>query len=124
MRIFIRLLAAFSLLAATSSTFAVTYIVPTDRDLVKRSEAIVVATAVTSHSQYTADGRIVTIITLAVDERIKGDIDSQSSIDLVEPGGFVSDRAMIIPGSPRYADGKRYTVFLRRTPDGWATYGF
>ena len=124
MRIIARLLTAFVLVTATSSVLAVTYIVPTDRDLVRRSEAIVVATAVSSHSQCTVDRRIVTVITLAVEESFKGEIDSRSSIDLVEPGGFAGDRGTIIPGSPRYADGKRYMVFLRRTPDGWATYGF
>ncbi|MEA2325159.1 MAG: hypothetical protein QOE68_118, partial [Thermoanaerobaculia bacterium] len=39
-------------------------------------------------------------------------------------GGFVGDRGSIIPGSPRYSSGQRYLVFLRRTADGWATYGF
>jgi hypothetical protein len=124
MQIISRLLTAITLAIATSSALAVTYIVPTDRDLVNRSEAIVVATAIGSHSQYTADGRIVTVITLAVEESFKGEIDPRSSIDLVEPGGFAGDRGTIIPGSPRYAGGKRYMVFLRRTTDGWATYGF
>jgi hypothetical protein len=124
MQIIPRLLTVVTLAITTSSALAVTYIVPTDRDLVMRSEAIVDATAVASHSQYTADGRIVTVITLAVEESFKGAIEARSSIDLIEPGGFAGDRGTIIPGSPRYADGKRYMVFLRRTSDGWATYGF
>ncbi len=124
MRIAIRSLIAFMLALATSSLYAITYIVPTDRDLVRRSEAIVIATSVESHSQYTTDGRIVTIATLALDEVLKGELGGQSSIDLIEAGGFVGDRATAIPGSPRYAAGKQYLVFLRRTTDGWATYGF
>lgn len=123
MRIVARILIAVSLAMATS-LYAVTYIVPTDRDLVRRSEAIVIATAIESHSQVTTDGRVVTIATLALDEVLKGELRGQTSIDLVEPGGVVRDRATFISGSPRYAAGKHYLVFLRSTPDGWATYGF
>ena len=124
MRIIVRLLTVFMLVTATSSIFATTYIVPTDRDLVMRAEAIVVGTAVTSNSQLTADGRVVTIATLAVDEVLKGELGKQTSIDLVEPGGVVGERVTLITGSPRYEAGKHYLVFLRRTADGWATYGF
>jgi hypothetical protein len=124
MQIIPRLLTAVTLAVTTSSALAVTYIVPTDRDLVKRSEAIVVATATQSHSQLTSDGRVVTIATLALEEVLKGELRGQTSIDLIEPGGVVGDRATFIPGSPRYTAGEHYLVFLRSTSDGWATYGF
>ncbi len=123
LKIHVRLLIV-SFLAAATSLQAATYIVPTDRDLVMRSEAIVIATAVTSHSEITRDGCVVTIATLAVDEVFKGDFGNQRTIDLVEAGGAVGNRVTFISGSPRYAAGKQYLVFLRRTPDGWATYGF
>ncbi|HEV7428012.1 MAG TPA: M57 family metalloprotease [Thermoanaerobaculia bacterium] len=123
MRILVRFLIV-SLLAAATSLQAVTYIVPTDRDLVKRAEAIVIATAVESHSQFTSDRRIVTIAKLAIDDAIKGEPLPGSSIELAEPGGVVGERVTFIPGSPRYEPGHRYLVFLRRTADGWATYGF
>jgi Dual-action HEIGH metallo-peptidase. len=123
MRIIVRMLVV-SLLATATALQAITYIVPNDRDLVRRSEAIVIATALESHSQYTTDGRIVTIATMSLGEVIKGELGGQSSIDLTEAGGFVGDHATAIPGSPRYAAGKQYMVFMRRTTDGWATYGF
>jgi hypothetical protein len=106
-----------------SSLHAVTYIVPTDRDLVRRADAIVVATAIDSHAAITADGRVVTIATLGIDEVLKGAFRHRESVDLYEMGGVVGDRVTIIPGSPRYTSGERYLVFLRRTSDGWATYG-
>jgi hypothetical protein len=123
MRTIVRLLIVLSLTLATSLQ-AATYIVPTDRDLVMRSEAIVVATVVASHSEITSDGRVVTIATLALEEVVKGDLERQTSIDLIEPGGVVGNRVTFIAGSPRYTSGRQYLVFLRRTPDGWATYGF
>lgn len=124
MRITVRMFIVSLLLAAATSLQAITYIVPSDRDLVKRAEAIVIATAMESRSDYTADGRIVTIATLKIDEVLKGALLGQPSIDLVEPGGFVGEHATMIPGSPRYASDTRYLVFLRHTSDGWATYGF
>lgn len=123
MRTVVRMLIV-SLVAGATSLQAITYIVPTDRDLVKRAEAIVIATAVESHAQFTKNGGIVTVATLALDQVIKGDLAGQSSITLTELGGIIGERGALIPGSPRYTAGKRYMVFLRSTPDGWATYGF
>jgi len=123
MRTIVRLLILLSLTLAASLQ-AATYIVPTDRDLVIRSEAIVVATAVAAHSELTRDGRVVTIATLALDEVLKGELGQQATIDLIEPGGVVGNRVTFISGSPRYTAGREYLVFLRHTTDGWATYGF
>lgn len=123
MRILIRLSIVFCLAAATSLQ-AITYIVPTDRDLVKRAEAIVIATAVESHSELRDGGRLVTVATLQVDRVIKGNV-TGNSVELVEMGGAVGDRVMIIPGSPRYEPGTRYLVFLRTNQFGErVTYGF
>src|SRR3954447_3472040 len=122
MRIPIRLL-ILSFLAAATSLQAVTYIVPTDRDLVKRAEAIVIATAVESHSELRDGGRIVTVATLRVERLLKGS--PADSVQLVELGGAVGNRVTFVPGAPRYEDGKRYLVFLRTNNDGeWMTYGF
>jgi len=52
MRTVVRM-SVIALLMATSLQ-AITYIVPSDRDLVKRSEAIVIATALESHSEVIA----------------------------------------------------------------------
>src|SRR3954447_749167 len=103
MRIPIRLL-ILSFLAAATSLQAVTYIVPTDRDLVKRAEAIVVATAVESHSEMRDSGRIVTVATLQVERVIKGNVGG-NTVQLAELGGAVAGHARLVPGSPRYETG-------------------
>src|SRR4051794_17262404 len=123
MRIVIRLLLIVCLFAATSLQ-AITYIVPTDRDLVKRAEAIVIATAVESHSEMRDGGRIVTVATLHVERAIKGDVGGDT-VQLAELGGAVAGHVRLIPGSPRYETGARYLVFLRTNNFGeWMTYGF
>src|SRR5436305_216503 len=109
MRILAKLLLVACLTSAESLQ-AITYVVPTDRDLVKRAEAIVVATAVASHSELTRDGRVVTIATLTLDEVLKGEFERQTSIDLIELGGVVGGRATFIFGSPRYAAGQHYLI--------------
>ncbi len=123
MRIVIRLLIV-SFLAAATSLQAITYIVPTDRDLVKRAEAIVIATAVESHSEMRDGGRIVTVATLRIESVVKGNVGGDT-VQLAELGGSVAGRVTLIPGSPRYESGKRYLVFLRTNNFGeWMTYGF
>jgi len=122
MRILVRLLIV-SFLAAATSLQAITYIVPTDRDLVKRAEAIVIATAMESHSEMRDGGGIVTVATLRVERLLKGSVGD--SIQLVELGGAVGDRRTFVPGAPRYEDGKRYLVFLHTNNAGeWMTFGF
>jgi hypothetical protein len=112
-----------SLLTAVTSVQAITYIVPTDRDLVKRSKAIVVATAVDSHSELRDGGRLVTVATLQVERVLKGAVGEK--VQLVELGGAIGNRVTMITGSPRYEVGKRYLVFLRTNSLGeWMTYGF
>jgi hypothetical protein len=122
MRIIIRLTIVLLLVAATPLQ-AITYIVPSDRDLVKRAEAIVIATAVESHSELRDGGRLVTVATLRVERVLKGSM--SESVQLVELGGVVGDRVTFVPGSPRYEDGKRYLVFLHTNKLGeWMTFGF
>jgi len=122
MRIVVRMMIVL-LLALATSLYAITYIVPNDRDLVKRAEAIVIATAVESHAEIRDDQRIVTVATLRVERVLKGSVGE--SVQLVELGGSVGNRVTFIPGSPRYEDGKRYLVFLRINNLGeWMTYGF
>jgi hypothetical protein len=122
MRIVARMLIVLSLVTATS-LYAITYIVPNDRDLIKRAEAIVIATAVESHPELRDGQRIVTVATLRVERVLKGSIGE--SVQLVELGGSVGNRVTFIPGAPRYEDGKRYLVFLHTNNLGeWMTYGF
>jgi hypothetical protein len=123
MRIVVRMLIV-SLLAAATSLQAITYIVPNDRDLVKRADAIIIATAVESHPELRDGDRLVTVATLQVERVLKGSVGGET-VQLVELGGAVGNRVTLIPGSPRYDDGKRYLVFLRTNNLGeWVTYGF
>lgn len=97
------MLASFVILAAT-------YIVPPDVEMIQKSDAIVIATAVSSYE----DDRN-THHTLRVEETLKGDTLPGETLVLTEMGG----RRRMIAGAPRYEPGQRYLVFT----SGEATFG-
>jgi len=106
-------------LLATSLT-AATFVVPEDREMVRRADIIVVATAGPSHARLNDDGGIETVTPITVAEVIKGG-SIPSTLTIVEPGGHVGEMFTVIPGSPRMADGERDLLFLKQTgPARWS----
>src|SRR6266540_4664446 len=101
-RVFPFLVVLFHAVAA----FAATFVVPPDRDLIRRADAIVVGSALTSYAQTTDEGGIETVTPFSVTEVIKGDI-AAPTIDVVEPGGVLDGRATIIAGIPRFQEGAK-----------------
>ncbi len=109
------------LLCATCSIpplFAATFIVPPDRDMVTQATAVVVASALNSHTQLNDASGIETITAMSVEEVIKGNIHGDT-FDVYEPGGVYGKRRLVIPGIPRFADGERYVLFLMQYKGTW-----
>src|SRR5258708_16867290 len=102
-----------------SSAFAVTFVVPSDREMVNLSDAVIVASALGSYVQRTPAGGIETVTTFSIEEVMKGS--SGPELEVHEPGGALADSATIIPGVPRCQEGQRVLLFLLRTPQKtWA----
>jgi hypothetical protein len=113
------LVTVLAFLVACSAS-ATTFVVRSDRALVERADAIVVASALTSYPQLTPQGGIETVTSFSIEEVIKGTLNTQT-INVAEPGGVVGSRATIIPGSPRFSPGRRMLVFLMKSgPDRWS----
>jgi len=113
------LLFLFTLFLVTVAQ-AATFVVPPDRELVQRADAIVIGTAVMSYGQFTKDGGIETVTKISVEDVIKGAVPSES-INVVEPGGAVGNIASVIAGSPRFEEGRRFLLFLKKTgADRWS----
>lgn len=111
--------AAFFTLLATAAA-AATFVVPTDRDMVRRTDAIVVGEALTSYTQLTDNGGIETVTPFSISETIKGGFIS-STINIYEPGGVYEKRASMIPGVPRFREGEKVILFLSATGrDRWS----
>jgi len=101
-----------------SAAHAATFIVPSDRALVTASNAIVVATAGTSHGRWAPGGWIETVTELRVEEAIKGPVAAGESIHVTELGGMVGGIGYIVAGSPRYVEGQRVLLFLETNDRG------
>ncbi|HEY2829032.1 MAG TPA: hypothetical protein VGJ88_02875, partial [Thermoanaerobaculia bacterium] len=98
---------------------AATFVVPSDRDMVQRADAIVIANTAYSASRPNGDGGIETVTQMFVEEVIKGN--PTGSLTVVEPGGTYGRFSTAIPGVPQFVPGQRLLLFLRSTgPDRWA----
>jgi hypothetical protein len=105
-------------LAFAPAALAASFIVPTDQHLAQQSSAIVVATALASHTERNAKDVLETVTTMSVEEVVKGSV-TGDTIDLYEPGGADDKGALLLPGSPRFRDGDRYILFLTRSDGRW-----
>jgi Ig-like domain CHU_C associated len=97
--------------AVAGTVSAASFIVPSDRELVRSAKAIVIATAQSSYVVPGEGDMINTVYVMRVDEVIKGAV-SVGRMEIVEPGGFIGGRGVIVPGVPSYAAGERALIFL------------
>lgn len=106
---------------AAVSLQAATFVVPSDEILIRDSRAIVSATVVAAEPRFDENGDIETVVTLQVDEVLKGEVAAER-LSLVEWGGRIGDRASVMSGAPRYELGKHYLIFMTANRRGeWTT---
>src|SRR4051794_23035105 len=89
---------------------AATFVVPDDRVEVRGAEAIVVASALESHTILTDQDAIETVTTMSIEEVLKGAVGGDT-FEVVEPGGVYGERGTFIPGIPRFQNGERTLLF-------------
>lgn len=92
---------------------AATFVVPPDRELIPRADAVVIASVVETHSRFADGGQIETVTTLSREEVIKGNVPDQ--FEVVEPGGSVGSESLSIAGVPQFDPGATVLLFLKRT---------
>lgn len=112
------MLCAALLLAAAPVAASITeaFDLPT---LVARADDAVVVTAVRSESRWDSRGRIVTDITLRIEDSMKGGAVTGDEVVMVVFGGSIGDLGMTIAGEPHMALGDRAVVFATRSSQGW-----
>lgn len=84
----------------------------------KTAQLIVVAVAVSSQSNWSADSRIIwTDTRFEVTEKVKGDV--TGTVTARQIGGRVGEIAQSVSGSPQFTIGRSYVLFLEPRPDGF-----
>ena len=91
---------------------------PPDETLVRQAAAVVVASALSTYAEQAGDDSIVTVTVLSVEDVLKGEVGADT-IEVRAPGGVLGDRALIVPGAPRFLEGERYLLFLARNGSNW-----
>jgi hypothetical protein len=107
----VKFVPALLLVLATSARSA-TFLVPSDRELIRAAKAIVLATAGQSEGRRAPGGWLETVTALHVDDAIKGPVTAGETIYVTELGGKVGTIRYLVPGSPTYAPGERVLLFL------------
>lgn len=111
----IRLIAAVAFLLASAAS-ATVFQQTTDRQLLDRSEAVVVATVKDASSHVRADGYVVTDYRFDVEQTLKGT--AAGTIIVSEVGGVSGQRFTFISDGASYTPGERVMVFLKKRSDG------
>jgi Dual-action HEIGH metallo-peptidase len=114
-------LAAVLFLTVTAS--AEYYVVPRDVELIADAEVIAIVRVKEIASVLVGERRIVTNIDVEPEDVLKGDIDRNELLRIVEPGGRVDGKIMMVSASPHYWIDNRALVFLTREEEGWRTWG-
>lgn len=107
--------AAFLVLGIATRSFAVTYIVPSDRFEIERASAIVIGRVLRSHAERSRFG-IETVTEIALEEAVKGN--PGNVLQVHEPGGVLDGEVRLVPGVPTFADGERVLLLLYQREDG------
>ncbi|MBN2290361.1 MAG: hypothetical protein JXQ83_13585 [Candidatus Glassbacteria bacterium] len=86
-------------------------------DQCDQAEVIVVATAGERSSFWSENGgRIYTDTPFQVEQAVKGGV--SGTVTVRQLGGQVGDVAQAVAGTPEFAAGERYVLFLEARPDG------
>src|SRR2546425_935082 len=109
-------LAVLAMLAGPAR--ATTFVGVSERILARAADAIVIGTVEQIETVTGADGTISTLVTLDVEEALKGHVERR--LTLKQPGGSIGGRALWIAGGPRFRTGERQLLFLSAAADGTA----
>ncbi|HYC61909.1 MAG TPA: M57 family metalloprotease [Thermoanaerobaculia bacterium] len=114
--IFIALL--FCLPAARS--FATTFIVPDDAELIAKSDAIITGYIAGARAVERERGFVETIYEVAVDRVLKGHLRARTTIEISSPGGSIGDRWTIVHSAAHFSVGDEVLLFLTPYRGGWS----
>ncbi|WP_236516113.1 hypothetical protein [Sandaracinus amylolyticus] len=83
------------------------------RALVRGADHVVVGTVVSQEAHYDHLDRIVTDVTIRVDERMHGAAGEGTTVVVRRLGGVIGDVGLRIEGEPSFVEGERVVLFAR-----------
>lgn len=86
------------------------------RELVERSDRVVVGSVLRQEARWDARRRIVTDVTVEVEQTMKGE--PAREIVVRRLGGAIGELGMRVEGEPDFTDGQRAVLFARRLGSG------
>lgn len=115
---FVRLAFVLCLLFSWSA-FAAVFVVPDDRELVGKADAIVIGQVLDGTPRLRDDGYVETVYRLRVQRTIKGDVRRGTLIQVVSPGGIIEKRMTAVVGSAHFRPEDRVVLFLSDDHGRW-----
>lgn len=100
-----------ALLFCAGNALATSFIVPTDEELVRKADAIVIGTVEGSYVQ--ENDEIETVYEIRVERAMKGGPRPDALLRVVSPGGFIPERGgLLVPAAAHFEQGDRVLLFL------------
>lgn len=108
-------------LAAAGRSFATTFIVPDDAELVRKSDAIVTGVVISARAAEVENGYVETFYEIALDRVLKGPFEPRTRIEIHSPGGMTETRYTLVESSAQFQIGDEVLLFLTPHRGGWST---
>ncbi|HVE71218.1 MAG TPA: M57 family metalloprotease [Thermoanaerobaculia bacterium] len=115
----VRLSAIVAVLCLSTVAFATTFIVPDDREMVSKSEAIVRGTVVRAWVDDSDLDYIRTMYELRVDKVMKGDVGANGMLTVASPGGASRGQFLHVEGAAHLKPGEDVVLFLTWHRGAW-----
>jgi hypothetical protein len=98
---------------------ATSFVVPSDAELIEKSDAIVRGVVTSSRVVESDRGFLETVYEIAVTRVLKGEIAERSSIAVRSPGGTVDGRFMLVESAAHFAANEQVLLFLTSEGGTW-----
>src|SRR6478672_13413679 len=109
--------AALFLTLTATPVLATTIIMPTDDQLIDKSDSIVIGRVLRSEPVL-IDEHVWTDTEIAISVILKGDPALGPTVIIRDSGGTIGDRTVVIEGQPHYEVGSEVLTFLKRARNG------
>lgn len=111
-----------SILLFAGAASPTTFVVPSDDELFRKADAVVVAMVIGSHARLMEDGSVMTVTDSRIERVIKGSLEPGDLLSTDAPGGIVGSVRKVYHGVPHYRPSSRVLLFVFEwEPGRWAT---